>query len=156
MFLFPKKRYRPVWKEQIFCLRNIHHIKRKFAQIMLVVIFILAVIIYRTLASIYLFRSVWDVSNMKIIMTFENRQYANNKESNDWLIALQTAPQTDLVKTNNNKKTSGKYSISISFWSFESAIVKHCSNDLQQPAHSTCCSDPGQLFRSHGWYSTRL
>ena len=64
---------------------------------MLVVIFILAVIIYRTLASIYLFRSVWDVSNMKIIMTFENRQYANNKESNDWLIALQTDPQTDLI-----------------------------------------------------------
>ena len=77
--------------------RNIHYIERKHAQIMLVVIFILAVIIYRTLASIYLFRSVWDVSNMKIIMTFENRQYANNKESNDWLIALQTDPQTDLI-----------------------------------------------------------
>ena len=50
---------------------------------MLVVIFILAVIIYRTLASIYLFRSVLDVNNMNITMTFENLQYTNNKESRD-------------------------------------------------------------------------
>ena len=56
---------------------------------MLVVIFILAVIIYRTLASIYLFRSVWDVTNMKIIMMFENLQHTNNKESRDWLIGLE-------------------------------------------------------------------
>ena len=56
---------------------------------MLVVIFILAVIIYRTLASIYLFRSVWDVSNMKIIMTFENRQYAST------LIASQIIGEKD-------------------------------------------------------------
>ena len=66
-------------KKKKICLRNIHYIKRKLAQIMLVVIFILAVIIYRTLASIYLFRLVWDVSNMKTIMTFENLQYTNNK-----------------------------------------------------------------------------
>ena len=56
---------------------------------MLVVIFILAVIIYRTLASIYLFRLVLDVNNMNITMTFENLQYTNNKESRDWLIALE-------------------------------------------------------------------
>ena len=69
--------------------RNIHYIERKHAQIMLVVIFILAVIIYRTLASIYLFRLVLDVNNMNITMTFENLQYTNNKESRDWLIGLE-------------------------------------------------------------------
>ena len=45
-------------KNKYFVLEICIMLKRKLAQIMLVVIFILAVIIYRTLASIYLFRSV--------------------------------------------------------------------------------------------------